>query len=311
MVVVVCAPTRWFDVLPDETVNANLVLLATRQLATARDPQTASNPATTKAMIPLRRMVIREGPGTARFHQIQSPVTAPGGGDNRLKVVVLVLAVASAFCGALTVARALYSHRGLLRFHGLEPGAGLGSAAAVAVSGAPRRARPQVTGGDLERRRRLAAVLSQRPLHGHRPPPPARTQPGAHLVRRDHGVRVRSRRAVPRVPVAVADPRAGGAPARRRRRMAVRCRRRRAVRIRRLPRAVSALEQLGRGRPPGRAARRSRRSIHEPAVAPANRRPDVHDGGAVRRHLLDVVRADVAGVAVATPAPPPPTGSQP
>ena len=40
------------------------------------------------------------------------------GGDNRLKVVVLVLAIASSFCGALTVARALYSHRGYYLFMG-------------------------------------------------------------------------------------------------------------------------------------------------------------------------------------------------
>src|SRR5258706_16342160 len=42
---------------------------------------------------------------------------APADG-NRLKVAVLVLAIASAFCGALAVARAFYSHRGYYLFLG-------------------------------------------------------------------------------------------------------------------------------------------------------------------------------------------------
>src|SRR5688572_18984505 len=61
MVVVVCAPTRWFDVLPDATVNAYLVSLVTRQLAAARDPHTASNPAIANDMNPVRHIVIVRG----------------------------------------------------------------------------------------------------------------------------------------------------------------------------------------------------------------------------------------------------------
>jgi uncharacterized membrane protein len=117
MVVVVCAPTRWFDVLPDETVNANFVSLATRQLAIADDAPAASAPARNNvntAVLPMTR----EGPAPRDFIKYNDPVTALGGGDNRLKVAVLVLAVASAFCGALTVARALYSHRGYYVFMG-------------------------------------------------------------------------------------------------------------------------------------------------------------------------------------------------
>ena len=89
-------------------------------------------------------MVIVRGRAPRDFIKYNHRVTAPGGGDNRLKAVVLVLAVASAFCGALTVARALYSHRGLLLFMGWNLVLAWVPLLLSLLLARPRRARPQV-----------------------------------------------------------------------------------------------------------------------------------------------------------------------
>ena len=71
-----------------------------------------------------------------------------GDDDNRLPAAVLVLAVASAFCGALTVARVFYSDRGHYLFMGWNLVLAWVPLLLSLLLGASRRARAQVAGRD-------------------------------------------------------------------------------------------------------------------------------------------------------------------
>ena len=77
-----------------------------------------------------------------------------GDDDRRLPRALVVLALASAFCGALALTRVFYSGRAALPLAGVEPGARLGAAAAGAGDRPPPRAG------------RTAVVRRGRPLLG-------------------------------------------------------------------------------------------------------------------------------------------------